>query len=242
LTDPAAGAGSAATAGSGASIRAAGAAPATGSRPTRSRPLTFGCLALGGLLAVVASAQPWWRASGGGATVSFPGAEATGGLSRALAVVALAGTLLVLVLRARGRQVVAVLLALVGVGSTLVGALRLRPSGSTVRTRLREVTLADSYALTSTTWPWTYAGAGLVLLAGSVLLLVTAPHWPVRPDRFDRTAPGAGQLDSTDPATTWKALDAGIDPTADADEPGQHPDVHNAQPGDTMGEKNQSDR
>lgn len=218
------------------------AAPAAGPRPARSRPLTFGCLVLGGLLAVVASAQPWWRAAAGGTTVSFPGAVATGGLSRALAVVALAGTLLVLVLRVRGRRLVAVLLALTAVGATLVGALRLRPSSSTVRTRLREVTLADSYALTATTWPWTYAVAGLVLLAGSVLLLVTAPHWPERPDRFDRTAPGAGTLDSTDPATTWKALDAGLDPTADADEPGRHPDVHIAQPRDTMERKNQSDR
>ena len=46
--------------------------------------------------------------------MKFSGTQATGGLSQALAVVALAGTLLMLALRTRGRRVTGALLLLVG--------------------------------------------------------------------------------------------------------------------------------
>ncbi len=87
-------------------------------------------LLVAGLLALVASAQSWWRAVGdrGPAglrgTVTFTGADATGGLSQALAIVVLVGVLLALVLAIRGRRVLAVLLALAGLGVAAVGALR----------------------------------------------------------------------------------------------------------------------
>ena len=80
----------------------------------RSRALAFGCLLIGGALALVASAQPWWQATGEGAAVKFTGTQATAGLSQALAIVALAGTLLMLALRTRGRRVVGALLVFVG--------------------------------------------------------------------------------------------------------------------------------
>ena len=66
----------------------------------RSRPLALGGLLAGGLLGVVASARPWWRATGDGVAVTFSGSEATAGLSQALAIVVLAGWVLILVLRA----------------------------------------------------------------------------------------------------------------------------------------------
>ena len=66
----------------------------------------------GGVLALVTGSQPWWRATGEGVTATFTGTESTAGLASALAVVALAGWLLVLVLRTRGHQVVALLLGL----------------------------------------------------------------------------------------------------------------------------------
>ena len=87
----------------------------------RSRALAFGCLLLGGGLALVGSAQPWWRAVGEGVVVKFSGTQATGGLSQALAIVALAGTLLMLALRTRGRRVIGALLLLVGAGIAVVG-------------------------------------------------------------------------------------------------------------------------
>jgi uncharacterized membrane protein (TIGR02234 family) len=194
---------------------------------------------------VVSTAQPWWRAAGGTASVTFKGTEATGGLSQALALVTLAGTLLVLVLTTAGRRVVALLLAAVGTGTVLVGALRLRPTRDAVRTRMREVSLIDQYALTPTNWPWIFAVAGLVVACGSVLLWVGAPHWSLRPDRFERGGAEPALPGSDDPAGVWRALDAGLDPTAEAegsDTPPLHdPDVRIGEAGDTMGPKKTAD-
>jgi uncharacterized membrane protein (TIGR02234 family) len=212
-----------------------------GSRTTwsTSRPATFAALLLGGLLGVVSSAQPWWRAAGGGSQVSFTGTESTGGLSQALAVVALAGTLLVLVLRVKGRRVVAVLLAAVGVGLVLVGALRLRPSGDSVRTKMREVSLIDQYAVSPSAWPWIFAVGGLLVLAGAAGLAVGAPRWSTGAARFVRPGQDSAPPANDDPAAIWKALDAGLDPTAAADAdaaPGpEPPDVQIDGTRDTMG-------
>ena len=96
----------------------------------KSRVLAFGCLLVGGVLALMSSAQPWWRATGEGVVVKFTGSQVTGGLNQALGIVALAGILLMLVLRVRGRRLVAAMLFLVGVGLVLAGALRLQPSGN----------------------------------------------------------------------------------------------------------------
>ena len=53
-------------------------------------------------------------------------------------------------------------------GWSLLGALRVRPSADAVRTQVREVSLADQFALTGTAWPWVYAAAGVLVLAGAV--------------------------------------------------------------------------
>jgi uncharacterized membrane protein (TIGR02234 family) len=217
--------------------------PEPGARPPlrarlTSRSSTFAALLLGGLLAVVSTAQPWWRALGSGAQVVFKGTEATGGLSQALAVVSLAGTLLVLVLRVRGRQVLAVLLGLTGAGIVLVGALRLRPTGDAVRTKLAEVSLISQYALTATAWPWVFALAGLLVVLGAVALLLGAPSWSVGAARFDRRTVDPLESVDDDPAALWKAQDAGLDPTSGPegspdDRPGD-PNVQIGDPGDTM--------
>ena len=51
----------------------------------KTRALAFGCLLLGGVLGLISSAQPWWRASGERVLVKFTGTQVTGGLSQALA-------------------------------------------------------------------------------------------------------------------------------------------------------------
>jgi uncharacterized membrane protein (TIGR02234 family) len=181
--------------------------------PDRSRGIAFGAMLLGGLLGLIAGAQPWWRASGGGATVSFTGSQASGGLTWALAAVVLAGVLLALALRARGRRVVAVLIALAGIGMAVAGALRQRPTSDGVRSRLAQVSLVDTFALTVTAWPWAYALAGVLVTGGAIGMLVHAGRWPVRTARFDRAAAGAGSDLADDPTGAWRALDAGEDPT-----------------------------
>ena len=200
-----------------------------------SRTGVLGLLAGGGLLAVIASAQPWWRAVGAEApstdSVVFSGDDATGGLSQALALVVLAGTLLTLVLATRGRRVLAVLLAISGLGMAALGAVRLPPSDVAVRTRFRLVSLVEQFLLDATAWPWIYALAGAGVVVGAVLLWLFSPSWPGRRRRFERSSrahpPSAAAADldvaadpEADPADTWRALDAGVDPTMITDDPG----------------------
>jgi uncharacterized membrane protein (TIGR02234 family) len=201
----------------------------------RSRALAFGCLLLGGGLALVGAAQPWWRAVGEGVAVKFSGTQATGGLSQALAIVALAGTLVMLALHTRGRRVMGALLLLVGAGIAIVGGLRLQPSADVVRSQVREVSLADAFGLTATVWPWIFAFSGVLLAAGAVLTMTTAGAWPSGSDRFQ---PGSGKAvsGSDDPAELWKAMDVGVDPTTNDHETAKvpDPDVHDRAAGDTM--------
>ena len=158
----------------------------------KSRALAFGCLLLGGILGLISSAQPWWRASGEGVLVKFTGTQVTGGLSQALAIVALAGTLLMLVLQARGRRVIGAILLLVGLGLVLSGTLRLQPSADAVRSQVREVSLVDAFQLSVTAWPWIFALSGVAIVTGAVLTMITATHWPARSERF-RAEPGYGR-------------------------------------------------
>jgi uncharacterized membrane protein (TIGR02234 family) len=202
----------------------------------RSRALAFGCLLLGGGLALVGSAQPWWRAVGEGVVVKFSGTQATGGLSQALAIVALAGTLLMLALRTRGRRVIGALLLLVGAGIAIVGGLRLRPSADAVRSQVREVSLADAFHLSATVWLWIFAIAGVLVAGGAVLTMTTAGTWPSGSDRFQPGSSKTVVSASEDPAELWKAMDAGVDPTANDHETAKvpDPDVHDSAAGDTM--------
>ncbi len=190
------------------------------------RGATLAVLLVGSGLGFVAAARPWWRAAGAGAAVSFSGSDATGGLSQALAAVTLAGVLLVLVLRRRGRRVLAVVLAATGVGMIATGALQTAPDAEAVRNRVRQVSLTDQFALTTSAWPWVYAVAGLLVVIGALLLWVGAARWAERADRFERSVtPRATPADlNDDPNRVWKDLDAGLDPTGDSDV--HDPDVH----------------
>jgi len=200
----------------------------------RSKGLAFGCLLAGAALALIASGQPWWRGLGDGTAVKVTGSQATGGLSQALAIVALAATLLMLALRSGGRRIVAALLLLFGVGTALTGGFWLQPRPDAVRGQLGHVGVFDDLGLTATAWPWLYALAGVLIAAGAVLTMIFAASWPNESDRFEK-GPGKVQA-SEDPVELWKAMDAGVDPTTDdrntmtvAD-----PEMRNREPGDTM--------
>ena len=214
----------------------------------------LGGLLAGSGLAFLAGTRSWWHALGQGLDVGFSGNQSTGGISQALAVVGLAGGLLMLVLGSRGRRVVAALLVLLGCGMATLGFLRLRPSADAVRTQVRAVSLSDQFSLAATPWPWLYGVAGLLVTLAAVSTLASAGHWPQRLDRFRRDrddtgtvlAPGGTtpprppgiQRLLDDPADAWRALDAGLDPTADLPEVGagpKHPDVHSSATSDTMG-------
>jgi uncharacterized membrane protein (TIGR02234 family) len=182
----------------------------------RSRALAFGGLFIGSALALLASQQPWWRATGEGVVLSVSGTEATGGLSQALAIVALAGTLLMLALQTRGRRMAGGLLLLVGIGLTVVGILGLQPSADAVRGHAHEVSLAERFDLSVTVWPWAFTAAGAMVAVAAVLTTITAGTWAARSDRFQSAPDKSKVLASDEPVELWKALDAGVDPTADS--------------------------
>ena len=211
------------------------------------RSLALGGLAVGAVLALVAGSRAWWRAAGSGVSVAFPGTEATGGLAQALALVVLAGALLGLVLRSRGRRVLGVLLVLAGAGVVVLGLTRPRPASGTVRSRVLEVSLADQFALVGTPWPYVYGAAGLLVAGAAAVMTLTAARWPSRAARFERPGtvePGqpaglhapAVSRPEEDPASLWRLQDAGVDPTAQAEGPPSsgRADVHEQPPGVTM--------
>ena len=142
----------------------------------RSRAVAYAALVAGGVLALVAGAQ-------------------SAGLSRALALAGLAGALLMLALRARGRRIIGGALAVLGLGIVAAGVTAALPG-------------ADRWAIG-------YAAAGALVAAGGVLTLLTSPRWPSRAERFENR---------DEPVDLWRAQDAGVDPTADPVDP-DDPDV-----------------
>jgi Tryptophan-associated transmembrane protein (Trp_oprn_chp) len=151
----------------------------------RSRAVAYAALLVGGVLALVAAAQGT-------------------GLSQALAAASLAGGVLMLALRVRGRQAVGGALALLGLGMVVAG-----------------VTAAAAEA---DPWPITYAAAGALVASGGVVTVVTSRRWPTRVERFETR---------DEPIDLWRAQDAGLDPTADP-AGSDDPDVRKTPTRDTM--------
>ena len=141
-----------------------------------------------------------------------------------------------LALRSRGRRVVAALLLLAGVGIALVGGFGLRPRPDAVRSQLGHVNLLDNFGLTATAWPWIFALAGLLIVGGALVTIITAGNWPAGSDRFQTKSDKAQAATSEEPAELWKAMDAGVDPTLndrDTLTPAD-PKMRNRSAGDTM--------
>jgi uncharacterized membrane protein (TIGR02234 family) len=201
----------------------------------------YGLLFAGGALALLASTQPWWRVTGEGVVVKITGTEATGGLSQALVIVVLAGTLLLLAMHARGRRLVGALLLIVGLGIAFAGELRRQPNPEAVRSQVPQASLVDALNLSATVWPWVYAISGILITAGAAVTMITAGSRPSRSDRFRSRSSQAESDIPEDPAELWKAMDAGIDPTATDASVGSNdtptvadPRVRDQKAGDTM--------
>ena len=163
-------------------------------------------------MAMFASAQPWWRGSGEASALKLTGTQVTGGLSQALAIVALAGALLMLVLRRQGRRMLGVVLLLVGIGVALVGGLWMQPRADAVRSQLGHVGVLNSFRLTVTAWPWISVLAGALIATGGVMTIITAGSRPSAA-RFQQESGEARLTNSDYPAELWMALDAGVDQT-----------------------------
>ena len=139
-----------------------------------------------------------------GTTIALVASAQSTGLSQALALAGLAGTLLMLALRAGGRRIMGGALALLGLGIVTAGV----------------AAAVDGPGR----WPIGYAVAGALVATGGVVTLLTSPRWPSRADRFEAR---------DEPVDLWRAQDAGLAPTADSDGP-DDPDVRKTAVRDTM--------
>ena len=192
--------------------QADGATPSAG--PGGTRPgASFAATVLTGLasagLAVVATNAVWAvrESSSPAPPVELAGSDLVP-LVVPLTLVSLACWGAVLVLRRRGRRVVAAL----GAGSALAAA------ASTV------TGLPDSDDLDPTGWPWVVLAAATVTALALARAWVAAPGWPEMSSRYDRRAGPARDAEraqdearegrAQEPAELWRALDEGRDPTA----------------------------
>lgn len=167
-------------------------------------------------LAAVAASQTWARTDGQAAGVKVT-AGATGSeaapLVLALALVALAAWGVVLVLRGRARQVVAVV-GLVAAGGAIVALVDGHRAAEEASLQAVQAQGAgsDVFVTSVTGWYWT---TGLALLLTAVALVVAvrrARRWPAMGSRYD--APAARAAAPTTEQDLWRALDEGHDPTA----------------------------
>lgn len=183
--------------------------------------LPIGVGALGGLL--VAASAGWWQASwgdglAGAGAVDLSGVQGTGGLAGVLPAAVLAALLATLTLRSTGRRVMGVVAALLGAGMLALGLTAPTPSREVVAQAAHAASVAADVVLRATPAPAAYAALGAVVLAGGVWLAARPPL-----ARRARRATGEPVADSL---SSWKAMDAGVDPTRDEARPGHSGQEH----------------
>jgi uncharacterized membrane protein (TIGR02234 family) len=180
--------------------------------------------ALAGALALIAGGQAWAQV-----TVARPaplppivselsGADAAP-LVPAAGLVLLAGAVALVAVRSAGRIAVGLLMAVAGTVlvwsgvRALAGGLDLTAVGQSVGgTASTDVTAA---------WPVLAAVAGVVAVAGGLLVVLRGRAWPGMGRRYERrpvtagaSAPARPETDEERAQAAWKALDRGEDPTA----------------------------
>lgn len=173
--------------------------------PGRERAVVTVAGLVAGGAAAVASGRVWYRTAGHG----FTGTEINDRAGEALALAALAGVAVTLLLGVWGRRLVGALVALLGVGVLAVVASRRTPTPA----QLEQVLGVREAPGTPTAWPWLVVVAAAVLVAAGAAFVARAHRWRSPSGRFERTSASspAGVASSLD---AWKALDAGADPTA----------------------------
>jgi uncharacterized membrane protein (TIGR02234 family) len=164
-------------------------------------------------VATVAAGRPWAEATTtaqGTRTVTAAGTDVAAA-AMPLALVALAAWGAVLVLRRRGRRVVAVLGLLAALGAAAAVVAERSGAEEVAAGRLGG---ASDITVSTSVWPAVAVVGAAVAALMFVVVLVRAAAWPEMSSRYDSPAePGHGGTSMTD-AELWRALDDGHDPTA----------------------------
>jgi uncharacterized membrane protein (TIGR02234 family) len=195
-------------------VTALDAVPASGVRGRRGLTLAAAGCAVSGGVVLLAVGRVWVRYTVSRQSLAPRAATATGhGVAAAagtLALVVLAGVLVLPATRGSGRRAAGVLIGLCGFGIGYVAAATISAPGDQVSGSTGPVAV--------TGWAWVTVAAGLVAIAAGVLTVVSSRAWPAMGRRYES---GAGarrrQITAATPitaATMWDRLDEGDDPTA----------------------------
>lgn len=173
-------------------------------------------------MAAVSSAQVWGRAEAAMPavrTVEARGADVAP-LALPLALVALASWGAILVLRRRGRRIVATLGLVAALGVLVTVLVRVGEVSQTAASLLAGGSARADLETATTAWPYVACVGAVLAAAAFAVALRSAAGWPEMSRRYDAPTDGAaattgGPSDGEDaaPADLWRALDEGRDPT-----------------------------
>jgi uncharacterized membrane protein (TIGR02234 family) len=169
-----------------------------------------GCV-LGGAVALFAVGRVWLHytvpRNGLADLRATATGHATAGAAGTLALVVLAGVVVLPATRGLGRRVAGVLVALAGLGIGYVAVL-------TIAFTTDQLDAPDASTYTdgrATAWPWIALVAGVVAIATGVFAALASGGWPAMGRRYE-PAGAAKQRPATE-TSIWDRLDEGDDPT-----------------------------
>lgn len=163
-----------------------------------------------GAVVVLLSASPTWirvslRASTGHVTLR---GSTSASAAVPLALVAVAGLIALALVRTWLRRVLAVLIALAGVGVAVAGVHVLSSAPAIARGNSRVSAAGRLSAAHVTAAPYVSLLGALLIVAGAVLAGMCSGGWPGPSRRYE-----AAETRQRRPADAWEALERGEDPT-----------------------------
>jgi len=170
-----------------------------------------GCV-LSGAVALFAVGRVWLHYTVPRDGLADLRAAATGhevaGAGATLALVILAGVVVLPATRGLGRRIAGVVVALAGLGVSYLAVLTI-----VLTTDQLDVPEASTYTDgRATAWPWIALVAGVVALATGVFAAVASAGWPAMGRRYESA--GSARRGPATETSMWDSLDEGDDPTA----------------------------
>ena len=170
-----------------------------------------GC-ALSGAVALFAVGRIWLHytvpRSGLADLPSRATGHAVAGAAATLALVVLAGVVVLPATRGLGRRIAGAVIALAGLGMGYLAVLTIART-----TDQLDVPAASTYTGgRATAWPWITLVAGVVAIATGVFATVASRGWPAMGRRYEST--GFAKRGPVTETSMWDRLDDGDDPTS----------------------------
>ncbi|MCK5890633.1 MAG: Trp biosynthesis-associated membrane protein [Aeromicrobium sp.] len=202
-----------------------------GSSPRRWFGPTVLGLVLAGGAAFVLGRRAWVTTTlgdgrGAGAVIETSGTDVSA-LVPGLAVVIVAAGLGVLAAGGWFRRLIGVLVVVASIGGIV--ATRTDPDGVVDAAVRESVAFGQGVEVSSSTHagPWLAAAAFAVAVLLGLLVVRYGAAWPTMGSRYESPSARVVEPDGSD---LWKAMDAGLDPTASDDDPGEDREADDGRP------------